>query len=106
MTSSKNDQLFWESGHWFSLGRLRPQTARIVVAATDDNDDEMIALGYDPQSVRDEVPAALRLKILKGLATQGFVRYGTAGFGPKLGSRMAIINAGFLCGDEGHRRGT
>jgi hypothetical protein len=62
-----------------------------VVAATDDVDEEMIALGYDPQSVRDEVPAALRLKIVDGLATQGFVRYGPARYGPKIGSRLASM---------------
>jgi hypothetical protein len=46
---SENEQLFWESGHWFSIGRYRPQTARIVVGATDDNGDAMREMGYDPQ---------------------------------------------------------
>ena len=46
---SENEQLFWESGHWFSIGRVRPQTARIVVGATDDDGDAMRALGYDPR---------------------------------------------------------
>jgi hypothetical protein len=46
---SENEQLFWESGHWFSIGRVRPQTARIVVAATTAAAAAMWVMGYDPQ---------------------------------------------------------
>ena len=49
MSLSENEQLFWESGHWFSIGRVRPQTARIVVGATNDDDDAMRRLGYNPR---------------------------------------------------------
>jgi hypothetical protein len=45
---SENEQLFWESGHWVSIGRVRPQTARIVVGATATAAAAMSALGYDP----------------------------------------------------------